>query len=32
MGVVDGLKPKGIENNEDISWRKGLLRKFGYKL
>jgi hypothetical protein len=32
MGVVDGSKPKGIENNEDIAWRKGLLRKFGYKL
>lgn len=32
LGVVDGLKPKGIENNEDIAWRKGLLRKFGYKL
>jgi uncharacterized protein len=32
MGVIDGSKPKGIENNEDIAWRKGLLRKFGYKL
>lgn len=32
MGVIDGLKPKGLENNEDISWRKDLLRKFGYKL
>jgi len=32
MGVIDGLKPKGLENNEDISWRKELLRKFGYKL
>ncbi len=32
MGVIDGLKPKGFENNEDISWRKDLLRKFGYKL
>jgi uncharacterized protein len=32
MGVIDGVKPKGIENNEDISWRKDLLRKLGYKL
>ncbi len=32
LGVVDGLKPKGIENEEDIKWRKDLLRKIGYKL
>ncbi len=32
IGVVDGAKPKGIETSEDISWRKGLLRKIGYKL
>ncbi len=32
MGVIDGSKPKGLENNEDVVWRKGLLRKFGYKL
>lgn len=32
MGVIDGAKPKGIENNEDISWRKDLLRRLGYKL
>jgi adenosine/AMP kinase len=32
LGVVDGLKPKGIENKEDIAWRKDLLRKIGYKL
>jgi len=32
MGVIDGLKPKGIENNDDLSWRKNILRKFGYKL
>ncbi len=32
MGVIDGAKPKGIENNEDIAWRKDILRKFGYKL
>jgi len=32
MGVIDGLKPQGLENEEDIAWRKGLLRKIGYKL
>ena len=32
MGVVDGLKPKGIENQEDMKWRYDLLRKIGYKL
>ncbi len=32
MGVIDGLKVQGIENEEDIAWRKGLLRKIGYKL
>jgi uncharacterized protein len=32
MGVIDGLKPKGIEGEEDKKARKGLLRKFGYKL
>ena len=32
MGVIDGLKPKGLENSEDITWRKDILRKFGYKL
>ena len=31
LGVIDGLKPKGIENEEDIQWRKDLLRKLGYK-
>ena len=32
MGVIDGAAPKGIENAEDIKWRKELLRKIGYKL
>jgi hypothetical protein len=32
LGVVDGLKTKGIEDDEDIAWRKGLLRQIGYKL
>jgi adenosine/AMP kinase len=31
MGVIEGEKPKGIENDADITWRKELLRKIGYK-
>jgi len=32
MGVIDGLRPKGQESEQDISWRHDLLRKIGYKL
>jgi len=32
VGVIDGLKSKGIENEEDIKARKEFLRKIGYKL
>jgi hypothetical protein len=32
LGVIDGLSPKGIEGEDDIVWRKNLLRQFGYKL
>lgn len=32
LGVIDGLKTKGIEDDAGIAWRKGLLRRFGYKL
>ncbi|MBZ0299625.1 MAG: adenosine-specific kinase [Anaerolineae bacterium] len=32
LGVIDGFKSQGIEDDEGINWRKGLLRKFGYKL
>jgi adenosine/AMP kinase len=32
LGVVDGFPPKGIEGEEDVAWRKSLLRQFGYKL
>ncbi len=32
LGVVDGFSPKGIEGVEDINWRKGFLRRIGYKL
>jgi len=31
VGVVDGLKPLGIETEKDITWRKEFLRKTGYK-
>jgi len=32
LGVIDGFKPKGVENKEDLNWRKDFLRKIGYKL
>ncbi len=32
LGVIDGLKSKGIEDEEGIAWRTGFLRKIGYKL
>lgn len=32
LGVVDGSAPKGIEQDEDIKWRKDFLRNIGYKL
>ncbi|MCY1268351.1 Adenosine specific kinase [compost metagenome] len=32
LGVVDGFSPRGVEGEEDIAWRKGLLRQIGYKL
>lgn len=32
LGVIDGEKPKGIEQEKDAAWRHDLLRKFGYKL
>ena len=31
LGVVDGQNPLGIEEEEDIAWRKGFLRQIGYK-
>jgi uncharacterized protein len=31
LGVIDGLKPKGVEADSDIAWRKGFLRQIGYK-
>ena len=32
LGVVDGSSPKGVEDEQGITWRKGFLRKIGYKL
>jgi len=32
VGVIDGLKSKGIETESDIRARKEFLRKIGYKL
>jgi uncharacterized protein len=32
LGVIDGERPKGIETDADVAWRKGFLRKIGYKL
>ncbi len=31
LGVADGSRPLGIEGDEDIAWRKGFLRRIGYK-
>ena len=32
LGVIDGMRPKGVENETDLVWRKEFLRKIGYKL
>jgi len=32
LGVIDGLKPRGVEDDEGIAWRTGFLRTIGYKL
>ena len=32
LGVIDGVKTKGLETEADIKWRKDFLRKTGYKL
>ena len=31
LGVVDGFSPKGIEDENEIKWRKDFLRQIGYK-
>jgi hypothetical protein len=32
LGVIDGVRTKGVEGDEGIAWRKGFLRAIGYKL
>lgn len=32
LGVIDGAAPLGLEDPAEITWRKNLLRKIGYKL
>ena len=32
LGVIDGFHTKGVETEQDIADRQGLLRRFGYKL
>lgn len=31
LGVIDGSKPKGVEDEAGIKWRKDFLRMIGYK-
>ncbi|HDS29291.1 MAG TPA: hypothetical protein ENN96_02290, partial [Candidatus Acetothermia bacterium] len=31
LGVIDGASPSGVESEDDVAWRKGFLRKLGYK-
>ena len=31
IGVVDGMPPLGVEAEDDVRWRKDLLRAIGYK-
>jgi uncharacterized protein len=31
VGVVDGFAPLGVEAEDDVRWRKDLLRAIGYK-
>jgi len=32
LGVIDGVKSKGVEGESDVAWRMGFLRQIGYKL
>ena len=32
LGVIDGAKPEGVEDEAGVKWRKDLLRKIGYKI
>jgi adenosine/AMP kinase len=31
MGVIDGMKPKGVEGPDGVRWRNDFLIRFGYK-
>lgn len=31
LGVIDGFAPQGVEDENDIRWRKDFLRQIGYK-
>jgi adenosine/AMP kinase len=31
LGIVDGSKPLGVEDEAEVNWRKSFLRKIGYK-
>lgn len=31
IGVIDGYRSKGVEDDDGIRWRVNLLRRFGYK-
>jgi adenosine/AMP kinase len=31
LGVIDGMKPRGVETSADATGRKNFLRKIGYK-
>jgi adenosine/AMP kinase len=31
LGVIDGATPLGVEDDDGVAWRKGLLRAIGYK-
>lgn len=32
LGVADGSTPRGVETEQDVTHRKEMLRRFGYKL
>jgi adenosine/AMP kinase len=31
LGVIDGIRTRGVETEADIRWRKDFLRRIGYK-
>ncbi|KON30689.1 adenosine monophosphate-protein transferase [miscellaneous Crenarchaeota group-15 archaeon DG-45] len=31
LGVIDGQRPLGVEDEDGVRWRKDILRRFGYK-